>query len=169
MSESTNPVVTIETSKGTMTATLWADRAPATIANFLKYVDEKHYDDTIFHRVIKGFMIQGGGMAADMSSKPSGAPVVNEATADKKNLRGTLAMARTSDINSATAQFFINHADSDFLDHRDETPSGFGYCVFGELTDGLDVLDAIAAVPTGRRGPHDDVPTEPITIQSISR
>lgn len=169
MSESTNPVVTIETSKGTMTATLWADRAPATVANFLKYVDEKHYSDTIFHRVIKGFMIQGGGMTADMSPKPSGAPVVNEATADKKNLRGTLAMARTSEVNSATAQFFINHADGDFLDHRDETPSGFGYCVFGELTDGLDVLDAIAVVPTGRRGPHDDVPTEPITIQSIRR
>jgi peptidyl-prolyl cis-trans isomerase B (cyclophilin B) len=169
VSEERNPVVVIETSVGAMTAELWADRAPATVDNFLQYVDDGFYDGLIFHRVIDGFMIQGGGMGPDMRQKPTRPPVKNEASPDKKNDRGTLAMARTSDVHSATAQFFINHKNNDFLNQRAPTADGFGYCAFGKLTAGQDVLDKIAAVPTATKGHHDDVPVKPVIIQSIRR
>ncbi len=166
---SDNATVIIETSMGAMTAELWADKSPASVANFLKYTDDEFFDGTIFPRVIDGFLLQGGGFVADMSQKPTGKPLKNEASAEVPNLRGTLAMARTQVVDSATAQFFVNHADNHFLDHRDDTPAGFGYCVFGKVTDGLDVLDAIAKVPTGNSGPHADVPVETVTINSIRR
>jgi cyclophilin family peptidyl-prolyl cis-trans isomerase len=169
VSDIASPLVTIETSMGTMTARLWEQKAPKTVANFLAYVDQGFYDGLIFHRVIDGFMVQGGGMTPDMKPKAAGAPVKNEASADKPNRRGTLAMARTSDVHSATAQFFINHKDNAFLNHKAPTPDGFGYCAFGELTEGLEVLDAIAAVPTRTRGHHDDVPATPVVIQAIRR
>jgi peptidyl-prolyl cis-trans isomerase B (cyclophilin B) len=165
----TNASVTIETSMGEIRAELWADRAPATVENFLKYVDAGHYDGLIFHRVIAGFMIQGGGMTADLKSRPTGKPVKNEARADLRNDRGTLAMARTSDINSATSQFFINLAYNDFLDHRNETSEGFGYCAFGQVTSGMEVIDAIAKIRTGAQGHYDDVPVKPVEIRKISR
>jgi len=158
-----------ETSKGTMNLELWPDKAPKTVENFLTYVDKNFFDGTIFHRVISGFMIQGGGFTMDMEQKPTGAPVENEASADVTNDRGTIAMARTNDPHSATAQFFINHKDNDFLNFQAPNPQGFGYCVFGKLTDGEDVLDAIAAVETGRHGHFDDVPAERVIIQSIRR
>ncbi len=166
---SDNATVIIETSMGTMTAELWADKSPATVENFLKYTDDEFFDGTIFHRVIAGFMVQGGGFAADMSQKPTLDPVKNEASTEVPNLRGTLAMARTQVVDSATAQFFVNHADNSFLDHRDDTPAGFGYCVFGKITDGMDVLDAIAQVATSNSGSHSDVPVETVTINSIRR
>ena len=164
-----NPVVVIETSLGTMKAELWADKAPLTVANFLAYVDEKFYDGLIFHRVISGFMAQGGGFYPDMRQKPTKKPVKNEASSTAKNARGTLAMARTSVVDSATSQFFINFADNGFLDHKDNSAQGFGYCAFGKLTEGLDVLDKIAQVPTGRKGGHDDVPKTAVEIKSIRR
>lgn len=169
MTETPNPRVEIRTSLGTMTAELWPEKAPATVSNFLRYVDQGFYDGLIFHRVIEGFMIQGGGFAPDMHQRPAREMITNEARPDVPNERGTLAMARTSEVDSATSQFFINHTDNDFLNHKDRTPEGFGYCVFGKLIDGYDVLDAIAKVPTGRSGPHDDVPTEPVVIESIRR
>ena len=162
-------VVIIDTSAGTMTARLWADQAPATVTNFLDYVDEGFYDGLIFHRVIKGFMIQGGGFTADMQQKPNREPIINEAAADQANQRGTLAMARTSEINSATSQFFINLVDNNFLNHTGETPDRFGYCAFGELIEGLDVMDKIAKVKTGSHGGYDDVPAQPVVINSIRR
>jgi len=164
-----NPTVVIDTSMGTITAELWADRAPKTVANLLAYVDDEFYDGLIFHRVISDFMIQGGGMDADMKQKGTRDPIVNEASAELRNDRGTLAMARTSDVNSATAQFFINLVDNAFLNHQDETAQGFGYCAFGEVTEGLDVVDRIGSVATGRSGFHDDVPREPVVINSIRR
>jgi len=164
-----NPVVVMKTSKGTMTIELYADKAPATVENFLGYVDENFYDGTIFHRVMPGFMIQGGGFTPDMKQKATHAPVRNEADNGLKNTRGTLAMARTSDVNSATAQFFINVVDNAFLNHRGKTPEGYGYCVFGKVTDGMDVADAIVAVPTGTRGPHENVPTTPVVIETVRR
>ena len=167
--DSDNPTVVIDTSMGTITAELWADRAPKTVANMLAYIDDEFYDGLIFHRVISDFMIQGGGMDAEMKPKATRAPVVNEASAELRNDRGTLAMARTGDVNSATAQFFINLVDNGFLNHRDETAQGFGYCAFGEVTDGLEVVDEIGSVATGRSGFHDDVPIEPVTINSIRR
>jgi len=166
---SDNTQVIIETSKGTMTAELFDEQAPKTVANFLAYVDDGFFDGTIFHRVIDGFMIQGGGFAPDMKQKATKAEVENEASADVQNLRGTLAMARTSDPHSATSQFFVNLADNAFLNHRGKTPDAWGYCVFGRLTDGLDVLDAIGKVSTGRSGMHDDVPREPVVIRSLRR
>lgn len=164
-----NSVVTIETSKGTIRAELWDDRAPITVANFLGYVDDAFYDGLIFHRVISGFMIQGGGFTPDMQQKATGPQIKNEAAADKPNARGTLAMARTNVVDSATAQFFVNLVANDFLNHRDETEQGFGYCAFGEVIDGLDVVDEIAAVKTGGHGPFSDVPAEPVEIKSIKR
>ena len=158
----------VETSKGTMNVELWADKAPKTVENFLAYVDKNFFDGTIFHRVIPGFMIQGGGFTLDMQQKPCSAPVENEAAADVKNDRGTLAMARTGDPHSATAQFFVNHADNAFLNFQAPTQQGFGYCVFGKVTAGDDVLDAIAAVETSSQH-FDDVPTEAVVIQSIKR
>ncbi|MHC4562165.1 MAG: peptidylprolyl isomerase [Planctomycetota bacterium] len=168
-SQSANPVVVIETSKGTITAELWPDKSPKTVENFLAYVDKGFFDGTIFHRVIKGFMIQGGGFAPDMLQKPTDAPIVNEARADVGNHRGTLAMARTSDPNSATAQFFINHADNPDLNHTDKSVRGYGYCVFGKVTEGMDVVDAIATIKTNSVGPYSDVPAETIEIVSIKR
>jgi len=164
-----NPVIVIDTSMGSITAELWPDRAPVTAANMLSYIDDGFYDGLVFHRVIKDFMIQGGGMDADMRSKPTGEPIVNEAATDLRNDRGTLAMARTSDVNSATAQFFINLVDNDFLNHQDETPRGFGYCAFGQVTDGMDAVDKIASVATGQQGHHSDVPVDPVCINSIRR
>jgi peptidyl-prolyl cis-trans isomerase B (cyclophilin B) len=167
--DSENPIVIIETSMGTISAELWADRAPKTVENVLAYVDDEFYDGLIFHRVIPDFMIQGGGMDEGMNQKAVRAPVVNEATAELRNDRGTLAMARTSDVNSATAQFFINLVDNGFLNHQDETAQGFGYCAFGIVTEGQDVVSKIGAVSTGRSGSHDDVPVEPLVIKSIRR
>lgn len=164
-----NVSVVIETSQGTIKAELWADKAPATVANFLSYADEKFFDGLVFHRVISGFMIQGGGLTPELSEKRGHAPVRNEARTDVPNRRGTLAMARTSEVHSATAQFFINLVDNKFLDHRDDTSRGFGYCVFGKVTDGMDVVDQIAKVPTTTRGPYENVPVQPVVIKSIRR
>jgi len=156
--------VKLTTSKGDITIELNEEKAPVTSANFLRYVNDGFYAGTIFHRVIPGFMIQGGGMTSDMSSKNTHPPIVNEAGNGLKNQRGTLAMARTNDPNSATSQFFINHKDNDFLNYT--SPANPGYAVFATVTDGMDVVDAIADTPTGRQGMHDDVPTETISIES---
>lgn len=149
---------------GTITVELAQDKAPATVANFLSYVAKGHYDGTVFHRVIPGFMIQGGGFAVGMKQKPTDAQIENEAANGLKNERYTLAMARTSAPHSATAQFFINVADNDFLNHTAPTPQGWGYAVFGKVIAGTDVVDKIAAVATGRRGFHDDVPEQDVMI-----
>jgi len=164
-----NPKVLMKTSKGDITIELYQDKAPITVANFLSYVDAKFYDGTIFHRVIKGFMIQGGGLTAELAERQAKPPIKNEASNGLKNERGTLAMARTPEVNSATSQFFINHKYNDFLDHKDDTPQGFGYCVFGKVTAGLDVVDAIANSPTGTAHGMKDVPRETITIISVQR
>ena len=163
-----NPIIVIDTSMGKIKAELWADKAPGTVENFLSYIQKKHYDGLIFHRVIDGFMIQGGGFTPDMKQKANDNPIRNEASADKKNERGTLAMARTSDLHSATSQFFINLKDNGFLDHRDASNAGFGYCAFGKVTEGMDVVDKIAKVRTGNKGGHGDVPNEPVVINSIT-
>ena len=165
-----NVVVVIETSLGTITAELYADKAPISVSNFLAYADEKFYDGTIFHRVMKGFMIQGGGFTTQMKQKASRAPIKNEADNGLTNERGTLAMARTSVIDSATSQFFINHGPSTgFLNHTAKTTLGYGYAVFGKVIEGQEVLDKIASVPTGNVGPYGDVPREPVEIKSIRR
>ena len=164
-----NPKVLLKTSKGDITLELFADKAPVSVKNFLDYVDAQFYDGLIFHRVIKGFMVQGGGLTADMSTRTSRAPIKNEAGNGLKNDRGTVAMARTGEVNSATCQFFINHANNDFLNHRDDTPDGFGYCVFGKVTAGMDVVDAIAVTPTMTVHGMKDVPREAVTIVSIRR
>ena len=161
--------IIIETSLGTITAELDDEKAPVTVANFLAYADDGHYDGTIFHRVIPNFMIQGGGMKPDMDQKPTKAAIKNEAGNGLKNDRGTLAMARTNVVDSATSQFFINTADNEFLNHRGESPDAFGYAVFGKVTGGMDVVEKIEKVPTGRKGFHDDVPNETVMIQSIKR
>jgi peptidyl-prolyl cis-trans isomerase A (cyclophilin A) len=160
------PVVELQTSKGTIVLQLDAQKAPVSTENFVQYVRSGHYDGTIFHRVIPGFMIQGGGMLPSMDEKPTRDPIVNEAKNGLKNARGTIAMARTNDPNSATAQFFINLVDNTGLDHP--RPDGAGYAVFGKVIEGMDVVDAIARVPTGSRGYHQDVPTEPIVIQKAT-
>ena len=160
--------VTIATTVGQMTLELDADNAPKTVENFLAYATSGFYDGTIFHRVINNFMIQGGGFTTDMEQKPTQAPVDNEANNGLKNERGTIAMARTQDPHSATAQFFINVQDNDFLNHTGENMQGWGYTVFGKITQGEDVLDKIRCVQTGSQGGHQDVPTEPIIIESIS-
>ncbi|WP_456378551.1 peptidylprolyl isomerase [Thiolapillus sp.] len=159
--------VVMETSKGDIELSLDQDKAPISVANFLRYVDEGFYNGTIFHRVIPDFMIQGGGMNVDMQRKPGQAPIKNEAKNGLKNRRGTIAMARTSDPHSATTQFFINHQDNTNLDY----PSfdGWGYTVFGKVTKGMDVVDAIAATPTGTKNGHRDVPVETILIKSVKR
>lgn len=164
-----NPVIEIETSLGTIQAELWPDKAPLTVESILKYVDSGFYDGTIFHRVMPNFMIQGGGFDAQMKQKATKAPVKNEARTDVPNERGTLAMARTNQVDSATAQFFINHAKNDFLNHKDDTPRGFGYCVFGKVTDGMDVVDKIAQVRTQTVGMNENVPVEAVKILSIKR
>ena len=159
------PSVEMQTSAGKIVIELNADKAPGTVSNFLKYAKEGHYDGTIFHRVIDGFMIQGGGFTADMSEKKAGAPIQNEAKNGLKNQRGTIAMARRPDPHSATAQFFINHKDNSMLDYPGH--DGWGYAVFGKVTQGLDIVDKIAKVPTGNSGMHQNVPTQPIIIQSV--
>lgn len=159
--------VTIETSMGTITAELDDVKAPVTVKNFISYVTSGHYNGTIFHRVIDGFMIQGGGFTKDMVQKDTQAPIRNEAANGLKNARGTLAMARTMVVDSATSQFFINLVDNSFLDYRGPDPRMFGYAVFGKVTDGMDVVDKIAKVKTGFAGPHQNVPEEPIVIKKV--
>jgi cyclophilin family peptidyl-prolyl cis-trans isomerase len=164
-----NPVVIIDTSAGPIKVELWASKAKGTVDNFLSYVDKKHYDGLIFHRVIDGFMIQGGGFTPEMKQLPTAPPIENEASADKPNERGTIAMARTNDVNSATSQFFINLVNNKMLDHRDNSDGGFGYCAFGKVIDGMDVVDKIAKTRTGNAQGFQDVPTTPIVIKSIKR
>ena len=165
-----NPVVVIETSLGSITAELDRANAPLSVENFLEYVESGHYRDTVFHRVIKGFMVQGGGFTADMQRKPTRTPVKNEARNGLANDRGTLAMARTNAVDSATSQFFINAVDNAALNNRGITPAEYGYAVFGHVTDenSLGVVDQIEAVATGRRGPYNDVPETPVEILSIT-
>ena len=158
----------IETSKGTITLSLNDEKAPETVQNFIQYAKDGHYDGTVFHRVIDGFMIQGGGFTKDMQQKPTREPIRNEAMNGLKNRRGTIAMARTMVVDSATSQFFINLVDNGFLDFQMPTAQGFGYAVFGEVTDGLEVVDAIAKVPTGCVGPYQDVPVEPVVIEKVT-
>jgi len=162
-----NPQVRMTTSLGVIDIELDAGKAPKTVANFLGYVDKGFYNGTIFHRVIPGFMIQGGGMTAGMKEKPTGAKIQNEADNGLKNLAGTLAMARTSDPHSASAQFFINTVDNSFLDHRDKTMQGWGYAVFGKVTKGIDVVKKIEAVQTSNAGMHQNVPVKDVTITKM--
>jgi peptidyl-prolyl cis-trans isomerase B (cyclophilin B) len=162
-----NPVVVMETSEGPIRIELWADKAPLTAANFLQYADEKFFDGTIFHRVMDGFMIQGGGFTPDLKEKKARPPIKNEASAALRNRRGTIAMARTSVVDSATSQFFINVADNGFLDHKNDTPDGFGYAAFGAVVSGMDVVDKIKKVKTATRPPHDDMPVKPVIINSV--
>ena len=157
--------VELQTSKGTIKIELDDAKAPESVRNFVEHVKRGHYDGTVFHRVIKGFMIQGGGFEPGMKQKPTGKPIRNEANNRVKNARYTLAMARTSDPHSATAQFFINAADNAFLDFTSESPQGWGYAVFGRVVEGSDVVDAIEKVPTGSKSGHGDVPVEDVTIQ----
>jgi cyclophilin family peptidyl-prolyl cis-trans isomerase len=163
-----NPKVLIETSKGNITVELFPGNAPISVENFMAHVKSGFYDGTIFHRVIPGFMIQGGGMLPDLTEKPRGTPIQNEADNGLKNLRGTLAMARMGDPHSATSQFFINVADNPFLDHRGKSFEGWGYAVFGQVVDGMQVVDAIMAVPRGDRGPYQDVPLEPVVMKKVT-
>ena len=160
--------VEMVTSAGTMRIELDDVKAPASVANFLAYAAKGHYADTVFHRVIKGFMVQGGGFAVGMTQKPTDAPIANEANNGLKNTKYTLAMARTSVPNSATAQFFINTKDNGFLDHTAESAQGWGYAVFGRVVSGTEIVDAIERVRTGRKGMHDDVPMEDVVIQSVT-
>jgi len=159
-------MIEFKTSKGTFKVQLFDKQAPVSVENFLKYVDDGFFDGTVFHRVIAGFMIQGGGLTAELKNKAGHEPIKNEATNGLKNKRGTLAMARTNDINSATSQFFVNLVDNDFLDHK---PGNYGYAVFGRIDSGMDVVDAIAAVKTGTRKGYQDVPVETVTIESVKR
>jgi cyclophilin family peptidyl-prolyl cis-trans isomerase len=158
---------TIETSMGTITLALNEEKSPATVANFVQYAKDGHYNGTIFHRVINGFMIQGGGFTKEMNQKPTREPIRNEAMNGLKNRRGTIAMARTMVIDSATSQFFINLVDNDFLNFSAPTPQFFGYAVFGKVTDGMDVVDKIAKVKTGNSGMHQNVPEEPVLIKKV--
>ena len=160
--------VTMETSVGTITLELDDAKAPETVANFVQYAKDGHYDGTIFHRVIDGFMIQGGGFTKDMNQKETREPIRNEAMNGLKNLRGTIAMARTMVVDSATSQFFINLVDNAFLDFQNPTPQGFGYAVFGKVVDGMDVVDQIAKVKTGFSGPHQNVPEEAVVIKKVA-
>lgn len=164
-----NPKVIMKTTKGDITIELFHAKAPITVQNFLSYVDEEFYDGTIFHRVIKGFMIQGGGLTPELHKKSTKPPIKNEAGNGLSNKRGTIAMARTMDVDSATAQFFINHVDNLGLDHKDNTPEGFGYCVFGKVIEGMDVVDAIAEVKTMTRRGMQNVPRETVEIISVRR
>lgn len=162
-------MVCLTTNYGDIKIDLFEDEAPGTTSNFLSYVDAGHYDGTIFHRVIDGFMIQGGGFTPQMQEKPSGAPIKNEAANGRLNERGTLAMARTPEVDSATAQFFINVVDNPFLNHKSTNPQEFGYCVFGRVIEGMDVVDKIKTVPTRTVGHHQNVPVEPVIIESATR
>jgi cyclophilin family peptidyl-prolyl cis-trans isomerase len=159
-------MVRFETSHGGFTVELFEKDAPQTVANFLRYVDDAFFDGTVFHRIVPGFVIQGGGLTPDMRPKGTREPIQNEATNGLKNLRGSLSMARTNDIHSATSQFFVNLKDNDFLDHK---PGQYGYAVFGRVTDGMDVIDRIAALSRGRRKGYDDAPLEDVLIVSARR
>lgn len=162
-----NPKLLITTSMGDIEVELYPDKAPVTVKNFLDYVKSGYYDGLIFHRVIKGFMIQGGGFNADMKEKATNAPIKIESDNGLKNERGTLAMARTNVPDSATSQFFINHTDNPFLNFKAPTQAGYGYAVFGKVIKGMDVVDKIALEETGSKGPHQDVPTKAVIIKSI--
>lgn len=159
--------VLMKTTLGDIKLELDEEAAPITTANFLEYVQNGHYDGTIFHRVIKDFMIQGGGLTKEMRPKPTYESIVNEASNGLKNKRGTIAMARTSEPDSATCQFFINHRDNDFLDYRGPQPDRIGYAVFGQVVEGMEVVDRIASVKTGRKQGYEDVPLEPVEILSM--
>lgn len=161
-----DPQVDVRTSVGTLRLELYPEKAPKTVANFLQYVKDRHYDGTIFHRVIPGFMIQGGGMTRDLAQKPTRKPIPIESKNGLKNDVGWLAMARTSDPNSASAQFFVNIANNGFLNHPGQ--DGHGYTVFGKVLDGMDVVNKIAAVPTGNKGGHQNVPQQPVVIESMT-
>ena len=161
-------MVEMHTSKGLITLELDAEKAPVTVANFIEYVKSGHFDGTIFHRVIPGFVIQGGGLESGMKEKPTQAPIENEADNGLKNVTGSICMARTNDPHSATSQFFINLKDNQFLDHTEKSPQGWGYAVFGQVTDGMDVVEAIAAVQTGNAGFHQDVPVEDIVVEKVT-
>ncbi len=167
--ESSNPIVCMDTSEGIVKLELWADKAPVTVANFLRYVDEGFYSGTVFHRIIADFMIQGGGLSSDMKEKKTKDAIKNEASPELKNERGTIAMARTNLIHSATAQFFINVVDNDFLNQKNKTPMGFGYAVFGRVIEGMEVVDKIRKVKTTSFGRYEDVPATPVLIKSIER
>jgi len=164
MSGEQNPRVLMETSMGNITIELFKEKAPISVRNFLSYVNEGYYDGLIFHRVINGFMIQGGGMDENMQPKKTKFAIKNEAANGLKNLKGTLAMARTSVVDSATSQFFINVADNAFLDYKGKRPEEFGYAVFGQVVEGMDVVEAIKVVKTGNKAGHADVPVEPVFI-----
>lgn len=166
--DSGKPVIRLETTRGNIVLELDREKAPKTVDNFLSLVESGFYEGTIFHRVIKGFMVQGGGLTVDMNQKPAGIPVPNEAGNTLKNVRGSIAMARTQDPHSATSQFFINTVDNAFLNHSSKTLSGWGYCVFGRVVEGMDVVDAIEASPTAARGMYTDVPAAPIVINKAS-
>jgi cyclophilin family peptidyl-prolyl cis-trans isomerase len=168
MNQSDTTIVQMDTSKGQIILELYDDKAPSTVANFVSYAKDGFFDGTIFHRVIPGFMIQGGGFTADMKQKPARDPIKNEANNGLKNDLGTIAMARTSYPHSATSQFFINVKNNDFLNFSSETPQGWGYAVFGKVTEGMEVVNSIVQVPTGRNGPHQDVPVEPVTIEKVT-
>ena len=159
-------MITIKTSHGDISVELFEEQAPISCENFRQYVTDGHFNGTIFHRVIPNFMIQGGGMDAEMKEKETRDPIENEADNGLKNVRGSLAMARTNDPHSASAQFFINVKDNDFLNHSSKTPQGWGYAVFGEVVEGMDVVDSIRGVETGNAGFHQDVPVDPIVIES---
>jgi len=160
-------MITLKTNLGDIKLKLDFEKAPITAENFVNYAKEGFYDGTIFHRVIKGFMAQGGGFASGMAEKTTQESIQNEANNGLSNKRGTIAMARTNDPHSASAQFFINLNDNDFLDHKNESTAGWGYCVFGEVVEGMDIVDKMTAVPTGRMGFHDDVPKEEIIIEKV--
>jgi cyclophilin family peptidyl-prolyl cis-trans isomerase len=162
-----NPRVLLKTSLGSIVLELDEKNAPASVDNFLQYALEGFYDGTVFHRVIPGFMIQGGGLTPDLKEKPTRPPIKNEATNGLRNLRGTVAFARTDAVDSATSQFFINAADNDFLDHRKRTKEEFGYAVFGWVAEGMDVVERIEKIPTGSAGPHQDVPSTPVVIEAV--
>ena len=162
-------MITLNTNKGAIKVELDTGKAPSTCKNFLNYVDSGHYDGTVFHRVIPSFMVQGGGFSAEMQQKPTNAPVDNEADNGLLNDTGTLAMARTADPHSATSQFFINVNDNSFLNHTEKSPNGWGYCVFGKVVEGMDIVMEMSTVPTGNMGGHGDVPVEPLIIESVVR
>lgn len=168
MAEQTSPCVLLSTSHGDITLEFDMAKAPTTTENFLAYATSGFFDGTIFHRVIPGFMIQGGGFTADMVQKAANQPIANEADNGLRNDRGTIAMARTSDPHSASSQFFINVADNEFLNHKAKNAAGWGYAVFGRVVEGMEVVDAIAAVATGTHGPHCDVPREPVIVNRVT-
>lgn len=164
--EEETKLIKLTTTKGNIVIKLFSDKAPETVKNFLNYTENGNYNGTIFHRVIENFMVQGGGLMPDMSEFASNAPVVNESNNDLSNKKGTIAMARTSDPHSATSQFFINLKDNDFLDKKN-APDGYGYCVFGEVVEGMDIVENIGTVSTGNTGGHGDVPQEPIVVEKV--